>query len=594
MDWQIGLTLAVVVAALVLMIREVAAPDMVLMAAVIALGLAGVLTPREVFSGFANPVVAVVGALFMVSAAMRETGALDMTTGRMLAGARDVPGGLVRIATPVAVLSAFLNNAPIVAMMTPTVIDWAKGHGLSPSRFLIPLSYASILGSLNTIIGTSVILTVVGLVNDADMAPLGFFELLPVAAPITLVGLLYLVLIAWRRIPDRLDPTEALGQRRREYTTTMRVMPDSPLVGSTIEEAGLRNLPGLFVVELDRGERVITPVTPDQGILAGDELVFAGVVSTIVDLQRIRGLEPIPHDDDDEEALASQASRDHRLVEAVVSESSPLVGRSVRDLGFRSAYDAAMVAVHRNAERVPGKIGEIVLRPGDALLMQAAPDFARMQRNNTDFTLISELPESERPRHDRAWVALGVLAAMVIVVATGLVPISIAAFVAVGVLLMTRCLSGSQARRSVRWSILIVIAAGLGLATAMQKTGAAAMIADLVVSSVRDLGPMGVLAVIYLLCIVMAETLQHNAAVAIMFPISVAAAQQLGVDPRPFVIATAVGSACAFASPVSYQTHLIVYGAGGYRFSDFVRVGLPLDILCGIVAVTLIPVFWPF
>ncbi len=592
MDWQIGFTLAVVVAALVLMIREVAAPDMVLMAAVICLGLVGILTPREVFSGFANPVVAVVGALFIVSAAMRETGALDMTTGRLLAGARDVPGGITRISAPVAILSAFLNNAPIVAMMTPTVIDWAKRHALSPSRFLIPLSYASILGSLNTIIGTSVILTVAGLVVDAGMEPLGFFELLPVAVPITAVGLVYLVTIAWRRIPDRLDPAEALGQRRREYTTTMRVMPDSPLVGSTIEEAGLRNLPGLFVVELDRGERMITPVTPDQGILAGDELVFAGVVSTIVDLQRIRGLEPVQHEDEDD--AAGGPGPGHRLVEAVVSESSPMVGRSVRDLGFRSAYDAAVVAVHRNAERVPGKIGEIVLRPGDALLMQAAPDFVRMQRNNTDFTLISELPESERPRHDRAWVALGVLACMVVVVATGIVPISIAAFVAVGALLFTRCITGSQARRSIRWPILIVIAAGLGLATAMQKTGAAAMIANLLVSSVESLGPMGVLAVLYALCIVMAETLQHNAAVAIMFPIAVAAAEQLGVDPRPFVITTAIGSACAFASPVSYQTHLIVYGAGGYRFSDFVRVGLPLDLICGVVAVALIPQFWPF
>ncbi len=592
MDWQIGLTLAVVVAALVLMIREVAAPDMVLMAAVIGLGLAGILTPREVFSGFANPVVAVVGALFILSAAMRETGALDMTTGRLLAGARDVPGGLVRISVPVAVLSAFLNNAPIVAMMTPTVIDWAKRHRLSPSRFLIPLSYASILGSLNTIIGTSVILTVAGLLVDARMEPLGFFELLPVAAPITLVGLVYLVAIAWRRIPDRIDPAEALGQQRREYTTTMRVMPDSPLVGSTIEEAGLRNLPGLFVIEVDRGERVITPVTPDQGILAGDELVFAGVVETIVDLQRIRGLEPVPHDDGEDEANGS--STGHRLVEAVVSASSPLVGRSVRDLGFRSAYDAAVVAVHRNAERVPGKIGEIVLRPGDVLLMQAAPDFARTQRNSADFTLVSELPESERPRHELAWVALGVLACMVAAVATGLLPISIAAFVAVGVLLVTRCITGSQARRSIRWPILIVIGAGLGLATAMQKTGAAAMIANLLVSSVRELGPMGVLAVIYLLCVVMAETLQHNAAVAIMFPISVAAAEQLGVDARPFVIATAIGSACAFASPVSYQTHLIVYGAGGYRFGDFVRVGLPLDLICGVVAITLIPQIWPF
>jgi di/tricarboxylate transporter len=243
---------------------------------------------------------------------------------------------------------------------------------------------------------------------------------------------------------------------------------------------------------------------------------------------------------------------------------------------------------------VAGKIGEIVLRPGDTLLMQSAPDFALSQRNNTDFYLISELPGSEPPRHDRAWAALGILAAMVVLVASGLVPISIAAFVAVGALLLTRCISGTQARRSIHWPILIVIASGLGLAAAMQKTGAAAMLANLLVSSVRDLGPMGALAALYLVCMLLAETLQHNAAVAIMFPIGVAAAEQLGVDARPFVVATAVGSACAFASPVSYQTHLIVYGAGGYRFSDFVRVGLPLNAICAVVALLVIPRIWPF
>ena len=591
MDWQIGFTLTVVVLTLGLLVREVASPDLVLMAALISLGVSGILTPRETFSGFSNPAVAMVGVLFMLSAAVRETGALDLTVGRLLAPARSVRQGIIRITGPVAALSGFLNNSPIVAMMTPSVIDWARRNRLSASHFLIPLSYASILGSTMTLIGTSTNLIVDGLVRDSGMTPLGFFELFPVGLPIALSGLLYLVVIAPRLLPDRPLPSDTLGDRRREYVTTMVVKEGCDLVGASVEAAGLRHLPGLFLVEIERGRRVITPVNPEIVIQAEDRLVFAGVVSTIVDLQRIRGLVPLS---EEEEAADDAPSNLHGLVEAVISASSPLVGRSIRESNFRSAYDAAVIAVHRNAERVPGKIGEIVLQPGDTLLMQSSPDFIRHNRNSPDFYLASELPGSEKPRFERAWLAIGVLAAMVVVVSTGLVPITLAGFLAVGILLATRCVSATKARESVPWSILIVIAAGLGIAQAMAKTGAAQFIAESILDVAQGIGPMGALIVIYFLCMIMAETLHHTAAVAIMFPIAVALAEQVGADPRPFVIAIAIGSTCCFASPIAYQTHLIVYGAGNYRFRDFIRVGLPLNLLCACVALYAIPRIWAF
>jgi di/tricarboxylate transporter len=588
MDWQIAYTLAVVLLALAAMVRQIAAPDLVLMAALFSLAVVGILSPSETFAGFSNPAVASIGALFIVSAALRETGALDLSIGRFLARARGLIPGATRITLPVATLSAFLNNAPIVAMMTPSVIDWAKRNGISPSRLLIPLSYASILGSVTTIIGTSTNLTVAGLILDAGMKPMSFFELLPVGIPICAVGFLYLIFWAPRHLPDRVDPEEKLGEHRREYIASMEVQADCPLVDLSIEAAGLRQLPGLFLFEIERRGRAITPVSPDEVIRSGDRLSFAGVVSTIIDLQRIRGLLPIA---EDEGAMSSDPN--HRLAEAVVSSSSPLVGSSVRTSNFRTVYDAAVIAVHRNGERVPGKIGEIVLRPGDTLLLQCATGFYRAHRHSADFYLVSELEESTKPRYERAWWALAVLGAMVACVSLGLLPIAIASFVAAGLLIATRCLNGPQARRSVDWSILIVIGAGLGVAEAMQKTGAAGLVARLLVDSIRDIGPLGALAVIYVSCLLMAEMLHHNAAVAIMFPIAVATANQVGADPRSFVMAVAVASCCAFASPVTYQTHLIVYGPGGYRFSDFVRVGLPLDILCGVVAIATIPVIWP-
>jgi di/tricarboxylate transporter len=324
-------------------------------------------------------------------------------------------------------------------------------------------------------------------------------------------------------------------------------------------------------------------------IEAIDVLVFAGVVSTIVELQRIRGLVAISEDD-----VPAHRSPDERLIEAVISASSPLIDQSIRDANFRTVYDAAVIAVHRNAQRVPGKIGEIVLEAGDTLLLQTAPGFIRAHRNSPDFYLVSELPDSEAPRHDRAWVAIAILLAMVVAAGTGVYPISIGAFLAAGMLIATRCINGRIARGSVNWSILVVIGAGLGIAGAMEKSGAAAAVADAIVALSGGLGPMATLAVIYFATLLLAELLHHNAAVALTFPIAVATATQLGVETRPFVMAVILGGCCAFASPVTYQTHLIVYGPGGYRFADFVKVGLPLDALCSVIALTMIPRIWPF
>jgi di/tricarboxylate transporter len=530
-----------------------------------------------------------VGALFILSAAMRETGALEISLGRLFGKSKSEVAGMVRTLPVLAGLSAFLNNAPIVAMMTPLLIDWARRHRISPSRLLIPLSYSTILGSIITIIGTSVTLTVAGLVIQSGMKPLSLFELAPVGLPICGVGLLYLLVVAPRLLPARTDPASEVSDQQREYTVAMIVETNCTLIGQSIEEAGLRALPGLFLFEIERDGRRISPVAPNEVVAAGDRMVFAGVVSTIVDLQRIRGL--VPADDED---MPARAEMRHRLIEAVISRSSPLVNRSMKEASFRSVYNAAVIAVHRNGERVPGKLGSIVLRPGDTLVFQAAPGFLDRHRNSSDFYLVSEVPESHAPRHDRAWFAITVFLTMVVLAATEIIPIAIGSFVAGGILIATRCITGPMARQSVHMNVLVVIAAGLGIATAIEKTGAAAAIADVLVRHSSVLGPIALLATIYLVTMAMSEILHHAASAVLMFPIAVAAANQAGLDPRGFVIAVALGAACAFASPVTYQTHLLVYGPGGYRFTDFVRVGLPLDLICAAVAITLIPMIWPF
>jgi di/tricarboxylate transporter len=586
MGWDGWYTLAVVAAMIFLLAREIAGPDLIVMGGLFALAGVGILTPAETFTGFANTALAAVGALFIVSAGIRETGLLESGVVRLFGRARSARSALLRMCPPMAGFSAFLNNAPIVAMMTPVVIEWAQRRGLSPSRLLIPLSYATILGSLLTVIGTSVNLSVAGLILENDMPPMGFFELLPVGLPVCLVGLFYIVVVAPRWLPDRRDLAEEIGERRREYVTSMRVESGSHLVGQTVEEAGLRQLPGLFLVEIDRRGHSLTPVGPEERLEAEDRLVFAGVVSTIVDLQRLPGLVPDEGDD-------AVASGERRLTEAVISTSSPLIGQSIRDASFRTRYEAAVIAVHRNGERVGGKIGEIVLHPGDTLLLQTATGFLRTHRNSPDFFLVSEIGTDSAPRPEKAWIALVILAVMVVTAALGIWPISIAAFLAAGALVATRCINGRIARQAVQWPVLIIIGAGFGIALAMQKTGAAGFIADGLVLASGGYGAVATLAVVYGATLLTAEMLHHNAAVAVMIPIGIAAANNVGADPRAFIMAVAMAANCAFANPVTYQTHLIVYGPGGYRFSDFFRVGLPLDLICAVIALALIPLIWP-
>jgi len=587
-EWQAWLTLAVLAAMIFAMTRELAGPDVVMTGGLFVLAGAGILTPSETFAGFSNESVATIGALLVLSAALRETGAMEVTFGRLFGRTRREGPALLRMLPPIAATSAFLNNTTIVAMMTPVVIDWSRRNGLSPARFLIPLSYSTILGGVVTLIGTSTNLTVNGLMTKAGMRPMGFFELAPVGLPVCVAGLLYLLLAGRRLLPDRKDPAIEYGERRREYTVAMQVEARSPLAGQTVEQAGLRRLPGLFLVEIDRDGHRITPVASDETIRAADRLVFAGVVATIVDLQRIRGL--VPAGDAEEPAAPLPG---HRLIEAVVSHTSPLVNQSIRDANFRTVYDAAVIAVHRNGERVGGRIGDIVLRPGDTLLLQAAPGFVRAHHNSPDFYLVSELAETENPRYDRAWVALGVLGALILVVMRGWLPISIASFLGAGALVATRCISVAQARRSVEWWMLIVIASALGVGLAMEKSGLARAAAHLLIPS-GGTSPLLALALIYGVTNLLTHCISHNAAAAMLFPVGVATAAQLGVDPRPFVIAITVAASCAFSTPFGYQTHLIVYGPGGYRFGDFVRVGLPLDLLCAAVSVLAIPLFWRF
>ena len=600
-DWQGWYTLTVVGLVFAAMVRGLGPPDMLIWAGAVLVGLAGIVTVEELVSGFANPGMLTVGALFVVAAALRETGALDRVGTRMLGRAHTERGALLRVAPQVAGLSAFLNNTAVVAMTIPVITDWCRKRRISPSRLLLPVSYFAIVGGMCTLIGTSTNLIVNSLMIETAAAHddpvvrqalkgFGFFELGCVGLPLALVGATYLLFVGRRLLPDRKDLLLQLGESSREYLVDMLIEPNCPLVGKGVEVAGLRHLPGLFLIEIMRGERLITPVEPDEILQAGDRLTFTGVVSTIVDLERIPGFVPVA--DEDYQTWTNQG-RNRRYCEAVISNTSPLIGKNIRDANFRARYNAAIVAVHRGAERLAGRIGDIVLRPGDTLLLQAGPHFAEANRNNPGFFLVSSLEEARPVRHARAPIAAILLILLVFLMVSGTVPIVIAAFAIAGLMIATRCISASDARRVVQWDVLLTIAAAFGLGKALTNSGAADAIGRLLVDVTGLWGPIAALAAVYLVTTMFTELITNNTAAVLIFPLAVAIADQLGLNPRPFAIAVAIAASASFATPIGYQTNLMVYGPGGYRFSDFLRVGLPLNILLGILAVLLIPLIWP-
>lgn len=613
MDWQGWFTVAVVTVLFVALVREWAATDVVLVTATVILTLVGIIKPEEAFKGFANEAMLTVGALFVVIAAMRETGALDALGTRMLGKARTAEGALGRMALAMDTVWLFLNNTAVVAMLLPIVTDWCRKHRVSPSKLLIPLSYFSILRGMMTLVGTSTNLVVDGLVRQAateveprfraSMQPFSLLEITPLGIACTLVGTIFLIWASRRFLPDRKDLIEQLSENVREYLVDIRVEPTCRLIGQSVEDAGLRRLPGLFLIEINRAEGLISPVAPDELLEAGDVLTFTGVVGSIVELERIPGLVPIA--DAAYEAEAAKR-RGHRLCEAVISRTSPLVGRTIRGVDFRALYNAAIVAVHRNGERLRGRIGDIRLHSGDTLLLQTGAHFSRAHRNDPDFILVSGVEQSRPVRHDRAPIALTVLILMVTLMALSGVPenampfglrvppVVITVFSAAMLLILTRCISASTAREAVDWETLIAIAASFGLGKALENSGAAKAIAHVVVGSAGQFGPVGVLAAVYLLTLLFTELITNNAAAAIMFPFGIAVATAMNISPRPFAVAIMFGASLAFAVPIGYQTHMMVYGPGGYRFSDFFRIGIPLNLLMWLVVTLLIPVFWPF
>lgn len=602
MNWEAWVTLAVVVVTLYALARSVGGPDMVLFsaAAVLVTGRAfsdRFPSPADLASGFGNEGVLTIAVLFVVVAGLTETGTMSHLGDRLLGRPRTVGAAQSRLMLMVAGLSSFMNNTPLVAMFTPVVGDWARRTGFTPSKLLIPLSYAAVLGGLCTLIGTSTNLVVQGLMiqaqkTDPSMPTMGMFTIGAVGVPVAIAGVAFVVLTSRWLLVDRRPARAELGDPR-QYTVEMLVLKDSAIEGRTIEQAGLRHLPGTYLAAIERDREMLVPVAPEQSLRGGDRLIFVGIVESVVDLQKVRGLVPAT----DQVFKVNGPRHDRCLVEAVISPACPLVGMSIREGRFRSRYDAAVIAVHRNGERIARKIGDIVLSPGDTLLLETHPQFLKYYRNLRDFLLLSALNGSNPRRHDRSARALVIFGAMVVAGAisdySGFSLLN-AALLAAALMIVAGCCSVEQARQSIDWPVLVAIGAALTVGRAIQTSGLASLAATHLIAATPASSPWLVLAQVYLLTLVFTELVTNNAAAVLAFPIAHAAASALHVNVMPFVLAVAVASSSGFATPLGYQTHLMVYGAGNYRFGDFVRIGAPLDLLVAGIAIGLLPLAFPF
>jgi di/tricarboxylate transporter len=492
-------------------------------------------------------------------------------------------GFLGKMIFVVAGFSAFLNNTPLVAIMMPYVHNWSKKNNIKPSKLLIPLSYAAILGGCATLIGTSTNLIVNGLVTDQlivpDLKPLGIFDFTIVGLPMIILGSIYLILFSNKLLPSKVDAMAEFSSQPREYLVEAQVRTNSKIIGKTVEGAGLRNLKGLFLVEISRGDQRFSAVTPSQILREDDVLMFAGDTETIAEMVNSQmGLALTQ--------IGMFAKRAHtEVVEIVVSHNSTFIDKTVRQAGFRGKYDAAILAVHRNGEKISGKIGMVELKAGDVLLLLVGDDFSKRSVDTNDFYLISKIREFRKLSWYQVAVLFGGLAAAIVLSGLGYVSLFMALIVLMILIQFLRIASPKDIPKAIDYNLAIIIVLSLALGTAMVKTGMADIIANFIISVFRPFGPLGMLFGIFMITNLLASYITNKAAAAIIFPISVSAAINMGLPPLPFILVVAFAAAANFITPIGYQTNLMVYGPGGYSFKDYMKIGLPLTFIYMFVAV---------
>jgi di/tricarboxylate transporter len=592
MSWEAWYTLAVLAGVLGFLMRGRVSAAVAVFGGNIALLAVGVIDTEQSLEGFSNPAPLTVAALYVVAAGVQKTGALTPLLHGALGKGADgrLRKPILRLSVPAAGASAFLNNTPIVAMAIPEIQSWAEKRRVSVSKLLMPISFAVILGGLLSVIGTSTNLVVSGLMENAGLGAMGFFEIGKIGLPVAIVGISLMVIVSAWVLPARKSVAQELAEQARQFYVELVVQSDGPMDGRTVEQAGLRDLQGVFLTSVDRGDTVIAPVRPETVLRGGNRLRFAGQASKVLDLQGRRGLESA--ENEHVEALDDPSVR---YFETVIGSRSPLVGRTLKESGFRSAYQAAVVAIHRDGGLIEGKLGQVRLRVGDTLILVSDPGFKARWGDREDFLLVAAMNDapSKPVSTAKAWVAIAILVGIIGLATLEVVPILIGAMVGAMLMVVFGVLTATEARRSIDIEVIVIIAAAFGLAAAMENTGLAESAASGIVSAFGGWGDTGALLGIVLATVVLTEMITNNAAALLMFPIGLSLAAGTDLNPVGVAIAIAVSASASFLTPIGYQTNTMVYGPGGYRFSDYWRLGLPLTMVVIITTVMLVPIIWP-
>lgn len=573
-DYQAYYVLAVVISLFVVLFKEYLKPAVSFLLAIMLLVLPGVITPKDVLDGFSNQSIASIVLLILITAGMRSNFNMENFLDKAFGKPKKYRHFLVTMMAKVAVLSSFVNNTPVVVMMTPYVFEWGKRNKISPSKLLIPLSYATIVGGMITIIGTSTTLVLNGFLINEKLSQINSTSLLVIGLSVVAVSLLFLTLFSNKLLPNRIDLIESFAANQREYLIEKRLSDNSPLVGKTVKEGGLRNLEGVYLVEIVRGEKLISPVKPEQVIESGDVLIFAGNTNKIVDLTVSNIGVELP-------TKINQSYADKvKVVEAVVSANSSLLGKSIKLSNFRERYDAAVVAIHRNGEKLSGKIGRIKLKAGDVLLMYVGSEFDDRVDLYKDMYVISgetRVLKNANNNNRNKLIILG--ASALLLLATSWFSLFISLLILFAEMVFMRLITVRNIKRDLDINMIVILVLSLALGEAMIKTGAGGLIVTHTMSILADQRPVVIIAGLMLVTTILTSFITNVGAVAISFPIALAICEEMHLTPEPVFLALAFAASAAFLTPIGYQTNLIVYGPGGYSFKDFFKIGLPTTLI---------------
>ncbi|MBY5163428.1 SLC13 family permease [Salsipaludibacter albus] len=581
------ITVAVLVVAFAALASDRLPPSAIVLAATVSLLLLDVITVDQALAGFSSPAPLTVAALYVVARAAQKTGLLAPVTAQLIGEGRRWTD-LVRLVVPTAGVSSLLNNTPLVAMLVPDIVKACEQRRIAASRFLMPLSFAAILGGTLTVLGTSTNLVVSGLLQEVGEEPFGLFELTPVSGPTAVVGLAVMVVVAWWLVPVRVSAAGQATEDVREFVMAMEVVAGGPLDRARLGDTTLVGRRHVFVVQVTRGDTVIAPVDLDVVLAGGDRIAFAGQVEQVVDLYRVAGLRSSAGERVEEVARPGQ-----RLHVAVVGRTSPAAGHTLEEVDFLARYQAAVLAVHRDGHRLTDEPRDVRLRAADTLILLADEDFPELWRERPDFLVIA--PTGGDPPHAgrRAPLVAAITVAMVAIAAFGWLSILEAALLAAGALVATGTLSATDVREAIDLDVIVLIAASFGLGAALEVTGVADLLAGAIVGAFDGFGTAGIVFGLLLSVSLLTELVTNNAAVVVVFPIMTGIVGRTGLDLRTMAVGIAIAASASFMTPIGYQTNTIVYGPGGYRFTDYLRVGVPLNFAVVAMATAMIMVVAP-